>query len=62
MFADDLCYFSWSVKGLHKMLQMCEKYALTHEIKFYPNKSVGMLSSPLLTKLSIYYQVGWLCY
>ena len=39
-----------SVKGLRKMLQVCEKYALTHEIKFNPDKTVGMLSSsPLLT-------------
>ena len=52
MFADDLCYFSWSVKGLRKMLQVCEKSALTHEIKFNLDKTVGMLSSSLLlTKL-----------
>ena len=41
-----------SVKGLRKMLQVSEKYALTHEIKFNPDETVGMLSSsPLLTRL-----------
>ena len=29
-----------SVKELRKMLQVCEKYALTHEIKFNPDKTV----------------------
>ena len=49
MFADDLCCFSPSVKGLRKMLQLCEKYALTHAIKFNPNKTAGMLfPSPTL--------------
>ena len=45
--------FLGSVKGLRKILQVCEKYTLTREIKFNPDKTVGMLSSsPLLTKLT----------
>ena len=63
MFADDLVTFLGSVKGLRKILQVCEKYALTHEIIYNSDTTVGMLSSsPLLTKLPTYYQVGWLCY
>ena len=48
MFADTFVTSLGSVKGLRKMLQVCEKYALTHEIKFNPDKTVGMLSSPCL--------------
>ena len=49
MFADDLCCLSRSVKGPRKMLQVCEKYAPTHEIKFNPDKTVSILSpSPSL--------------
>ena len=52
MFADDFVTFFGSVKGLRKMLQMYEKYALIHEIKFNSDKTVSKLpSSPLHTKL-----------
>ena len=54
MFADDLCCFSPSVKGLRKMLQKCEKYALTHAIKFNANETVGMLFPSPTLKLNFH--------
>ena len=49
VFADDLCFVSSTIKGLRKMLQLCEQYAPTHAIKFNSDKTAGMLfPSPML--------------
>ena len=51
LFADDLCCFCPSLDGLRKLLQVCYKYASSHDIVFNCKKSFGMLFSPKNFKL-----------
>ena len=43
MFADDLCVFSPSVKGLRKLVNVCKEYAVNNCIIFNNDKTVGMI-------------------
>ena len=42
MFADDICCFSPSAKGLQKLINVCELFALSHNIIFNINKTRGV--------------------
>lgn len=52
MYADDICCFSSSLDGLQELLNVCDKYAETHEIVFNSKKSLGMLFQSAFFKLS----------
>ena len=43
MFADDLCVFSPSVKGLQKLVNVSKEYAVNNYIIFNNDKTVGMI-------------------
>ena len=43
IFADDLCVFSPSIKGLQKLVNVCKEYAVNNFIIFNNDKSVGMI-------------------
>ena len=43
MFADDLCAFSPSVKGLQKLVNLCKEYALNNCTIFSNDKTLGMI-------------------
>jgi len=45
MFADDICVFSPSIRGLQCLLNICGDYAAEHEITFDSNKTNGVLFS-----------------
>jgi hypothetical protein len=42
MYADDLLLLSPSILGLHKMLDICCQYIITHNILFNPSKTVSV--------------------
>ena len=46
MFADDICAFSPSIRGLQCLLNICGDYAAEHEITFNCNKTIGVLFCP----------------
>jgi len=45
-FADDICVFSPSIRGLQCLLNICGDYAAEHEITFNCNKTIGVLFCP----------------
>ena len=45
-FADDICVFSSSIRGLQCLLNICGDYAAKHEITFNCNKTIGVLFCP----------------
>ena len=42
MFADNLCVFSLSVKGLQKLVNVCKEYAVNNCTIFNNDKTVGI--------------------
>ena len=47
-YADDLVLLCPSFRGLQELLEICEKYASEHDIKFNVKKSVVLIRSKLL--------------
>jgi len=45
-FADDICVFSPSIRGLQCLLNICGVYAAEHEITFNCNKTIGVIFFP----------------
>ena len=43
MFADDMFCMAPSRSGLQKLLNICENYGISHDIKFNCDKTFGML-------------------
>ena len=43
MYADDLVIFSPSSLGLRALISVCEKYGISHEIRFNYKKSAIMI-------------------
>ena len=43
MFADDLCCLCPSSKGLRALIEVCEQYALDHDITYNCKKTLGMV-------------------
>ena len=43
MFADDICVFAPTLRGLQRLLDVCCAYAVEHEIVFNYKKTVGMV-------------------
>jgi len=46
IFADDICVFSPSIRGLQCLLNICGDYAAEHEITFNCSKTIGVLFCP----------------
>ena len=46
MYADDLVLISPSTAGLQKLLDVCQRFGLDHDIIFNPKKSAIMLFKP----------------
>ena len=53
MFADDLCVFSPSVKGLRKLVNVCKEYAVSNCIIFNNDKTVGMIHQNKKFKVNV---------
>ena len=53
MFADDLCAFSPSVKGLQKLVNVCKEYAVNNCIIFNNDKTVGMIHQNKKFKVNV---------
>ena len=53
MFADDLCVFSPSVKGLQKLVNVCKEYAINNCIIFNNDKIVGMIHQNKKFKVNV---------
>ena len=53
LFADDLCVFSPSVKGLQKLVNVCEEYAVNNCITFNNDKTVGMIHQNKKFKINV---------
>ena len=53
MFADDLCVFSPSVKGLQKLVNVCKGYAVNNYIIFNNDKTVGMIHQNKKSKVNV---------
>ena len=53
MFVDDLCVFSPSVKGLQKVVNVCQEYAANNCIIFNNNKTVSMIHHNKKFKVNI---------
>ena len=52
IYADDLCCFFPSLDGLQDLLNVCNNYAVEHDITFNCSKSVGVLFLPKYLSLS----------
>ena len=53
MFADDLCVFSPSIKGLQKLVKVCKEYAVNNYIIFNNDKTVGMIHQNKKFKVNV---------
>ena len=53
MFADNLCVFSPSVKGLQKLINVCKEYAVNNCIIFNNDKTVGMIHQNKKFKVNV---------
>ena len=53
MFADDLCVFSPSVKGLQILVNVCKEYAVNNCIIFNNDKTVGMIHQNKKFKVNV---------
>ena len=53
MFADDLCVFSPSVKGLQKLVNVCKEYAVNNCIIFNNDKTVDMIHQNKKFKVNV---------
>ena len=51
-YADDLVLISPSSLGMQKLINVCERFACTHEMKFNDSKSVLLLFRPVGIKIS----------
>ncbi len=56
-YADDLCLIAPSVHGINKLLSVCGKYAIDHDIVFNENKSVCLYYKPVNFKIMPVYNV-----
>ncbi len=52
MYADDVCIIAPSPKGLQKLLNICEEYAISHDILYNEKKSVCMHNQSRKVKFS----------
>ena len=46
MYADDIVLFAPSVKGLQKLIRVCEKYGIDYDITYNPQKSAILVVAP----------------
>jgi len=53
MFADDICVFSRSVRGLQRILDVCQGYAEAREIIFNCSNTVCMTSKSKTAKSTV---------
>ena len=53
MFADDICVFCPSVRGLQSILDVCQAYARSHEIIFNCSKTVCITSKAKTAKRTV---------